>query len=42
MLKDRIFDLILVSPNSPVGFSFTPIPGIRMNYNGEKADFILR
>ena len=42
MLKERLFDVIVVSAVNPVGFSFTPIPQTRLSYNGSPAELVIK
>jgi alpha-D-xyloside xylohydrolase len=35
MLKERAFNVVLVSKDKPVGFSFSPVPDRSVKYNGK-------
>jgi hypothetical protein len=35
MLKKRTFNVVIVSKDNPIGFSFTPTPQRTVNYGGK-------
>lgn len=42
MLRERTFNIVLVTPDHPAGFSFTPKPDRTVRYDGKAVDVVLK